>query len=595
MGEVNAASGRVVAAERNFKDAVDLDKKLFGDDAPTASAELQLGAFYAGEQLYAPALAAYREAFASSPQQGRASQVVADQSLPYFDAGGRADPKTAALDNEMFGAAQLVGAGVADQTIARMAAREAAGTPALAEPVRAAQDAQRARDTARIELAAENAKADEDRDAKRVQTLQAEFTAASKQYDALAAKLAQSFPAYGKLAAPGPASLSDVQRELAPDAALVMFVVGVEGKLCAARHAGRAHRAPAYRHLGDALPATSPICARRSCQRWAGVAPFSLKCLLRALSEAARAVRADLSGRQSLIVVPSPELASLPFALLVTQAPAANGNYSDAAWLIRRMAVSSVPQPARVCFAAQPKPTRSPAPDPILAFGAPAFTGRQAAPACKASRPPCRDGGPVPAGMLRALPPLPDTAGEVNAVGACAGRDADSLLLGAARHRAALRAHKLSDYSVLYFATHGLLPGELHCQSEPALVLSPPATCHLDRHRRPADAREIADLNLNADLVVLSACNTATGGTASRRQRARGPGRRLLRCRRARGAGEPLGGAVGADRHADDGPVRALSAPHRAQRPGAGAAPVAACADRASPRRPIPSTGPPSP
>jgi hypothetical protein len=36
-----------------------------------------------------------------------------------------------------------------------------------------------------------------------------------------------------------------------------------------------------------------------------------------------------------------------------------------------------------------------------------------------------------------------------------------------------LRAQPLDQYRVVYFATHGLLPGELHCQAEPALVLSP--------------------------------------------------------------------------------------------------------------------------
>jgi CHAT domain-containing protein len=67
---------------------------------------------------------------------------------------------------------------------------------------------------------------------------------------------------------------------------------------------------------------------------------------------------------------------------------------------------------------------------------------------------------------------------------------------------------------VLYFATHALLPGELSCQSEPAIALSPPAEAATTRDADGLlDASEIAGLRLNADLVVLSACNTAESGS----------------------------------------------------------------------------------
>lgn len=117
------------------------------------------------------------------------------------------------------------------------------------------------------------------------------------------------------------------------------------------------------------------------------------------------------------------------------------------------------------------------------------------------------------AALLRTLAPLPDTAEEVNAIGRVLGSERDSILLGANAGEANLRARPLDQYRVLYFATHGLLPGELHCQAEPGLVLSPPL---MDATSTDADGlletSEVAGLKLNADLVVLSACNTAAAG-----------------------------------------------------------------------------------
>ena len=119
----------------------------------------------------------------------------------------------------------------------------------------------------------------------------------------------------------------------------------------------------------------------------------------------------------------------------------------------------------------------------------------------------------MPAALLNALPPLHDTAAEVNSVAGALGGGADSVLLGRAANEAALRARPLDQYRVLYFATHGLLPGELHCQAEPGLVLSPPqATAASTDEDGLLESSEIAGLKLNADLVALSACNTAAAG-----------------------------------------------------------------------------------
>jgi CHAT domain-containing protein len=71
-----------------------------------------------------------------------------------------------------------------------------------------------------------------------------------------------------------------------------------------------------------------------------------------------------------------------------------------------------------------------------------------------------------------------------------------------------LREARLSNYRVIEFATHGLMSGDLPGLAEPALVLTPPKEASPDNDGL-LTASKIAALKLDADWVVLSACNTA--------------------------------------------------------------------------------------
>jgi CHAT domain-containing protein len=72
---------------------------------------------------------------------------------------------------------------------------------------------------------------------------------------------------------------------------------------------------------------------------------------------------------------------------------------------------------------------------------------------------------------------------------------------------------------VPHFATHGLLAGEseaiLKAKAEPGLILTPPKDgtppSELEEDDGLLTASEVAQLELDADWIVLSACNTAAG------------------------------------------------------------------------------------
>jgi CHAT domain len=68
----------------------------------------------------------------------------------------------------------------------------------------------------------------------------------------------------------------------------------------------------------------------------------------------------------------------------------------------------------------------------------------------------------------------------------------------------------LSDYRIVYFATHGLVAGDVKGLAEPSLALTIPSSPS-DEDDGLLTLSEVSMLKLNADLVVLSACNTIAG------------------------------------------------------------------------------------
>jgi CHAT domain-containing protein len=114
--------------------------------------------------------------------------------------------------------------------------------------------------------------------------------------------------------------------------------------------------------------------------------------------------------------------------------------------------------------------------------------------------------------LRTALPPLPETAIELREVAASVKAEPADVVLGTDATESRVKQEKLDQYRIVYFATHGLLAGEVadfaKLKAEPALVLSlPEVPTEFDDGLLTAS--EVAQLKLNADWVVLSACNTA--------------------------------------------------------------------------------------
>ncbi len=517
MGEVNERLGRVAAAERNYLDAIDLRQKMFGNSAPLVLSHLMAGRFYSDEQLYPKALDQFRLAMAILSRSAVArARVMPDQLIPFITTAvnmSAGPQQRAMLDAEIFRAIQLVNSDVADQAIARASVRLAAANPVLADLVRDAQEAQRLRDQLRINAAAELAKSSDERDPQQEAKLVQALTQASDRAEALAARVQKEFPDYARLASPQPVELADVRAQLRPGQAFLSFLVGYkQGYGLLVTRAGLSVRKLDV--TAGALAADIAQLRRAFVPQLGRLPEYSLRNAYTLYTELLAPFADDLKAVTHLAVAPGPELANLPFSLLVSAAPADGQSYGDAAWLIRRMAVSQVPSPRAFVSLHQAERIRQAAPRAFLGLGDPLLTGAAGGTAAlETLAQNCRQASAMPPALLRALAPLPDTAAEVTSVAHALGGDAGSILLGAAASEPGFRALPLDQYRVLYFATHGLLPGELHCQAEPGLVLSPPATAAASADGDGLlEAGEIAALRLNADLVVLSACNTAAAG-----------------------------------------------------------------------------------
>ena len=253
----------------------------------------------------------------------------------------------------------------------------------------------------------------------------------------------------------------------------------------------------------------------------------------------------DLIKDKSLLIVPSGALTQLPFEALVTEKPDEGlprfEAYKSARWLGQRQAVTVLPSVGSLKALRTAK--GSAATELFAGFGNPLLDGVDgkdksawAKQTCAKSPAPGRTriasltaaflsifrGGQVNVEDLRHQPPLPETADELCAVAKTLGvpeaRLDSAVYLGeratVAQVKALSASGDLARARVVHFATHGLLAGQTAMfaknKAEPALLLTPPAAASEDDNGL-LTASEVAQLNLNADWVVMSACNTAAG------------------------------------------------------------------------------------
>lgn len=244
-----------------------------------------------------------------------------------------------------------------------------------------------------------------------------------------------------------------------------------------------------------------------------------------------------LEGKRHLYIATTGSLNSLPLGILVTEKPVgADGNPADlraTRWFADRHALIQIPSLQSLQSLRQAKriTKQQNGRDNFIGFGDPVLSGTAETRGSGGARATRRNqsnnkhsavisafrgkrarsgAGIADIQALSEMARLPGTARELEAMRTALKAPQTSIFTAARASESNFRNADLSSADILALATHGLLAGEIRGAAEPGLVFTPPEIA-TETDDGLLTASEIAGLKLNADWVILSACNTAAG------------------------------------------------------------------------------------
>lgn len=334
--------------------------------------------------------------------------------------------------------------------------------------------------------------------------IEEELAALISQHDQLLAKIRMQSPAYAALVMPTSLTLAEVQSLLDPDTALLEYYLGETQSFAWVVTKGglSSHLLPARRELEDGVRALHEALISRPAAASAAAADARY---WETASKIAAAIVPPVELPHRLVIAPDGALNYVSYRAL----PERDGKRP----LIAAHEITSIPSASVLATIRQEMAGRTPASRSLAVLADPVFQRNdprvrqdvagsgvaRAAETVTSSR--SEDD------MLGTLPRLRFSRSEADAISALAPETNLTALDFEAR-RDLVVSGSLRDFRTIHFATHGLLNSR-HPELS-GLVLS-----MVDEKGGVRDGflrlQEIYNLDLNADLVVLSACRTALG------------------------------------------------------------------------------------
>jgi CHAT domain-containing protein len=467
-----------------------------------------------------------------SIRQTRRMTFILEEYLASLAQQAKSDPSSSAAA-EAFQIADLARGSGVQRALTSSAGRANITDPQLASLARREQDLQQRINTL-SELLTGLISAPPAQQLPAVQTkLRDDISGYKSQREDLKKEIERKYPDYAELIDPKPASVERTQKALKPDEVLVSWYFGDNvGYVWAITKdkpvqfaqlsVGRAQVAKEVTQLRKALdPGVATIDE---------IPAFDVALANQLYQQVLAPVQSAFVGKKVMLTVPHAELGQLPLSLLVTKPtaqPAKGGatpfiGYKSVPWLTREIAVAQVPS-VTALTALRSLPPGNPNRKNFIGFGDPYFSAQQEQQADKVAKatqlatrgkPLNLRSAPKTSGVssaeLALLPRLPDTSTELEEIGKAIGASDGDIYLHKQASVKQVMSMDLSNRKVVMFATHGLVPGELNGLTQPALALSSPDVTG-DKDDGLLTMDKVLTLKLDADWVVLSACNTAAG------------------------------------------------------------------------------------
>jgi CHAT domain-containing protein len=441
---------------------------------------------------------------------------------------------------ESFRIANYLGGQTIQTAIGESSVRAAAAyDPELADLARKEQDANKQITAIQAVLSnALMAPADQ-QDANAIKTMRASIETLTKARNSILDEIVKRFPKYANFTRPQPITAEELQKHLHRGEALVsifttdkktyVWVIPQQGeRKFVNAPLGKKEQAVIVNHLREALD-PSP-------NTFGDIPAFDLSAAYKLYSMLLKPTESAWINTKDLLVTIHGPLGQLPLSLLPTQlVTLANekeelfANYRKVPWLIRKVSITMLPA-ASTLVTLRSLPEGDAKRKAFAGFGDPIFNMEQLAEkekeimaektqlAGRESNIQVRgvritskgklDDINLTSIQLNKLERLPDTSEELNSIAKVLGASpSEDVFLGKKFSESRVKTMNLSDRKVIAFATHALIPGDLDGLDQPALATSSPAVIG-EAGDGLLTMEEILKLKLNADWVVLSACNT---------------------------------------------------------------------------------------